>query len=160
VVRVKEPGLAEDLVQETFLKALGGFAHYRGEASLFTWLCQICRHEISDWSRRTGAKLRPLVSIDDVPELQAALESMTSGLAADETGDLLGAQEMVHLTLDYLPENYGAALEWKYVEGLSVEEIAARMGATSISVQSLLARARAAFRRSYGDLIAEIGGIS
>jgi RNA polymerase sigma-70 factor (ECF subfamily) len=49
-------------------------------------------------------------------------------------------------TLNSLPERYALALEAKYGDGLSVEEIAAMLGVTTIAAQSLLARAREAFR--------------
>ena len=48
--------------------------------------------------------------------------------------------------LDRLPGRYGDALEWKYIEGHSVEEIGQRLGIGHTAAQSLLARARVAFR--------------
>ncbi len=53
---------------------------------------------------------------------------------------------LVHAVLDRLPGRYGDALEWKYVEGRSVEEISERLGIGQTAAQSLLARARVAFR--------------
>ena len=50
--------------------------------------------------------------------------------------------------LDRLPARYGDALEWKYVEGRSVEEIGAELGIGHTAAQSLLARARVAFREA------------
>ena len=52
----------------------------------------------------------------------------------------------MHAVLDRLPGRYGDALEWKYVEGRSVEEISERLGIGQTAAQSLLARARVAFR--------------
>jgi len=49
--------------------------------------------------------------------------------------------------LDDLPEPYAQVLEAKYGDGMSVEEMAQQLGLTAISVQSLLARAREAFRK-------------
>ena len=48
--------------------------------------------------------------------------------------------------LDRLPARYGDVLEWKYIEGRSVEEIGQRLGVGQIAAQSQLARARVAFR--------------
>ena len=48
--------------------------------------------------------------------------------------------------LDRLPASYGDALEWKYIEGQSVEAIGERLGIGTTAAQSLLARARRAFR--------------
>lgn len=152
--RVSDSALCEDLVQETMTKALRALAQYRGEASLHTWLCQICRNEISSWMRQHGVKDARLISVDEDPGIKAVLES-ASAVQADY-GEALATERLVHLTLDYLPEKYGQALEWKYIEGLSVHEIAERFGVTAIIVQSLLARARTAFRDCYVNLQQEL----
>ncbi len=55
----------------------------------------------------------------------------------------------MHMALDGLPEHYARALEWKYVERLPVAEIAARSGLHLKATESLLTRARQAFRASY-----------
>ena len=52
----------------------------------------------------------------------------------------------VQRALDRLPANYASALEWKYIEGCSVGEIATRLGLNAIATQSLLARARQALK--------------
>jgi DNA-directed RNA polymerase specialized sigma24 family protein len=59
---------------------------------------------------------------------------------------------LVRLTLDQLPARYGDALEWKYVEGLSVKEIAVRLGVGPKAAESLLTRARQAFRDAFATL--------
>ena len=56
------------------------------------------------------------------------------------------AARLVRAVLDRLPANYGDALEWKYLEGHSVEAIGQRLGIGTTAAQSLLARARIAFR--------------
>jgi len=142
-----EDGACE-VVQGALVKAMRALPGYRGEAALFTWLCQICRREIVDYLRATRRRTEHIVLIDDQPELRAAIES----IAAPEEYDLVksyGRTEvgrLVQTVLDQLPARYGDALEWKYVEGRSVEEIGARLGIGHTAAQSLLARARVAFR--------------
>ncbi len=154
VARRIEESACEDIVQETMIKALKNLASYRGEAALFTWLCQIGRHEISRHLERQGRKATPLVSLDDDPRVRAALESLELGnLEHDER---LAIEEVVQLTLDYLPERYSRALEWKYLEGMSVEEIAQRSDTGVVAVQSLLARARSSFRQVYREVTTEL----
>ena len=60
---------------------------------------------------------------------------------------------LIQVALDRLPARYGDALEWKYVEGLSVKEISARLKLGREATQSLLARARRAFREVYSSLL-------
>lgn len=149
-LRVDQPEACEDIVQEVMIKAIRNLASYRGEAALFTWLCQIGRNEISNYFQRQGRHLTDHVSLDDDPHIRAALESLDQG---ELTGtDRLALEQVVQLTLDYLPDRYSRALEWKYLEGLSVEEIAERLGDGVVAVQSLLARARSAFRKGFAEV--------
>ena len=92
--------------------------------------------------------VRRLVEQEDDPSVRASLESMESLLESDP--EAIRQREdvaiLVHAALDYLPQRYAQVLELKYLEDLSVETIAVRLGVTAITVQSLLARARTAFR--------------
>ena len=57
-------------------------------------------------------------------------------------------RRLVQATMDALPERYGDVLEWKYVDGLPVADIAARLDIGAKAAESLLTRARAAFREA------------
>src|SRR5688572_3875335 len=112
--RLNSEDQAEDVVQRTLAIAFRKLATWRGEAALFTWLCAICRHEISAHWRHLG--LRPERSLaDDVPEIRAALEAMATD-AGNPHQELAQRDlaERVHLALDYLPHPYGDVLEGKY----------------------------------------------
>lgn len=153
--RMRQPDAVEDIVQETLLRALLSLHTYRGEAMLFSWLCQICRNEISTWYARQGRAAEVTVSLDDDPNIRAALESLGAQIQSDLAHDI-ALTDLVQLTLDYLPDKYGKALEWKYLEGASVKEIAARLGVGRLAAQSMLARARTAFRQGFHDLQHEL----
>jgi RNA polymerase sigma factor (sigma-70 family) len=78
--------------------------------------------------------------------LYAMLESEPFGddlLARAET------REMVNATMAQLPPHYGAALEAKYLRGRSVREIASSLGTSAKAAESLLSRAREAFRATF-----------
>jgi RNA polymerase sigma-70 factor (ECF subfamily) len=150
--RVADEDIAEDLVQSTLIKAMRSLSSWRGEASLFTWLCTICRHEVHDHLQRLGRQ-PAIASIDDAPAVRAALEALSAGgdspERALERAEISGA---VQLVLDHLPGRYGDVLEWKYAQGLSVAEIAARLGTSIKAAESTLTRARLAFREGYSSL--------
>jgi RNA polymerase sigma-70 factor (ECF subfamily) len=137
-----------EVVQATLAKAMRRMTDFRGDSSLFTWICQICRHEAVDHIRAQRRHSRHVVLIDDQPELRMAIDA----IEAPEEFDLVrsyGRAEvgrLVQSVLDRLPSNYGNALEWKYMEDRSVEEIGERLGIGTTAAQSLLARARIAFR--------------
>lgn len=140
---------AKEVVQSTLGKAMRRLVDFRGDSGLFTWICQICRHEVVDHIRMRR-RSRHVVLIDDQPELRMAIES----IEAPEEYDLVksyGRAEtgrLVRAVLDRLPSAYGNALEWKYIEGQSVEVIGERLGIGTTAAQSLLARARPAFREA------------
>jgi RNA polymerase sigma-70 factor (ECF subfamily) len=148
--RLRDADAAEEVVQASFVKAFRYLSTFRGEASLFSWLCTICRHEMGAWlARRNRQPDVPLTS--DLSEIRAVLEALA---ASDPTrpDEALRREEivrLVHSTLDVLPARYGDVLEWKYVLGLSMQEIAERLRTTPKAIESLLARARAAFRDAY-----------
>jgi RNA polymerase sigma-70 factor (ECF subfamily) len=141
---------AEDVVQATLCRAVDRLHTYRGEAALLTWLCTICRRQISDHWDRLRAKPQ-LCPIEDAPEIRAALESLGAA-EADRPDAALDRQELsrlVHVALDSLPGRYGDALEWKYLQGLSVREIGERLAIGPKAAESLLHRARSAFRDGF-----------
>ena len=136
-----------DIVQTAVTKAIGKLDTYRGEAALLTWLCACCRNEVlMHFRSRRSAPVE--VELEEGITPAAGFGGATApdpelAVLRDETATL------VHMTLDLLPSHYARALEWKYVEGLAVEEIAARLEMTGKAAESLLGRARAAFRTRY-----------
>ncbi len=150
----RDENAAEEVVQATLCAAIAKLGTYRGEAALFTWLCTFCRHEISAFYRRRGRDHATVALVEDDPAVAAALESLSAG---EETGQEAALRRdetarLVHLLLDRLPPRYAAALEWKYIDGLSVKEIAARFDVSSKAVESMLSRAREAFREGFSTL--------
>jgi RNA polymerase sigma-70 factor (ECF subfamily) len=147
---------AEEIVQRVLIQALDRLHTYRGEAALFTWLCTLCRREILAWHEREG-KAREVSFFDDRHELRVALDALAS-VRADDPETALQRQELsglVRLTLDHLPGRYGDVLEWKYIQELSVREIADRLGVGYKAAESLLTRARVAFRDGFSLVAGE-----
>lgn len=135
---------AAEIAQTAMTKALSKLESYRGEASLLTWLCACCRNEVLMHFRRRARRPEHV-------ELEEGVERAPDGTARPAEAGLLARERAlrVHLVLDSLPAEYARALEWKYVEGLSVRAIARRLERTEKSAESLLTRARVAFRRGW-----------
>lgn len=141
--------VAEEVVQAALCRAVRKLGSYRGEAALLTWLCTFCRHEISAHFERQQ-RVPPMVDlIDDIPEVRAALESLGAAERPEAALRRNETSRLVQLVLDRLPGRYGDALEWKYIDGLSVAEIAERLGVGIKAAESTLTRARAAFRDAF-----------
>jgi len=157
-----DPAAAEDVAQATLCRALESLHTFRGEAALMTWLCTLCRREMSArWREASLHAAVPLLAEDD-PEVRAALESLLAAEGSDPL--LLAGREQVRETicaaLDYLPAPYADILEWKYVRDMSVVEIAQRLGRSPKATESLLTRAREAFRETFTLLRGDAAGAS
>jgi len=145
-----------EIVQATLVKVVENLDAFRGESRLMSWMCGICRFEILAHYR---AKKREAAHTDvdeSLPGVHQALAASSGGHG--RPGEDLEHRErtaLVHLALDHLPEHYARALEWKYLEGLPVKEIAARLELELKAAESVLTRARAAFRALFAELAAD-----
>jgi RNA polymerase sigma-70 factor (ECF subfamily) len=131
-----DPALAEDLTQQTFLEAIRHSEQFQGRSDLITWLCAIGRRKLVDHHRRRQRderRARRLVA-ESSARTDAALE-----LVAE-----------VRAILDGLPPDQRLALIYRYLDQLSVAEIARLLRRTESATESLLSRAREAFRAAYG----------
>lgn len=127
-----KPDLADDLAQETFLKAHRGLRGFRGSATFAAWLCAIAANELrAEWRRR---KRRAEFSEDDALERVAA-EETESGIRRD-----IGAG------LARLSEAQRAALVLCFEHGLTHEEAAAVLGCPLGTLKSHVSRGKARLR--------------
>ncbi len=147
--------LIREIVQGTLCKAIAKLSTFRGEAALTTWLCACCRNEIAAHFRRRHWMPR---EVDVLESEETAAAELDGARPEGPEGQYLRkeAGEVVHQALDALPSHYGKALEWKYIENLPVKEIAHRLDLGLKAAESLLTRARQAFREEYGRLVLPI----
>ena len=154
---VGDEDVAEELAQDTFVKAYTGLADFRANAAFGTWLLQIAIHNARDHRRRM-ARLRDR----QVVSLEALREARLSGFdPADTTRDGNASNRvesreetvLVRNAMAKLPPQYREVITLKHFEGWSFEDIAA---STGDSVGTLKVRAHRA-RRMLKDLLAEMG---
>lgn len=145
-----------DIVQITLTNAIRGMKNYRGEASMFTWLCTICRNEIAAYYRKQSRSV-PVVAADD-EAIRPILESLEAeaSMTPESRHQRLQVIRILQEVLDHLPTNYGNALEWKYIDGCSVSEIASKLEVSELAAQSLLGRARNAFRNALESIAPQL----
>ena len=149
---------AEDVVQDTFLVALDRMPAFNGDSSLHTWLCGIAKNKIREQRRRRRPVPLPDLLQDADEQIFEILADVEKAplpewvLEKRETAALVGA------TLSSLPPDYRQALLDKYVEGLSVNEMAGRRGKSSKATESLLTRSRTAFAKVFQLLSGGAGG--
>ena len=150
-----DPDAAREVAQLTLTKALRKLKSYRAESALFTWLCAICRNETSDWLAKQGRYREHIVLTEDLPEVQAAVDSYLAPqqMSPERHYRRVEMLRLIQVALDKLPAKYGDVLEWKYIEGHSINEVSARLGIGAEATQSLLARAKRAFADVYSSLV-------
>ena len=154
----RDTALAEDVVQETFTIALSRQSEYdAARGSIGSWLTVLSRNIIRDQLRahRRGDELQ-----EAWEQIDATLAQTFAAMAERPLpGDVLERAEtrdLVHMAVAHLPEQYRNALVRKYVDGESLDAIAAELGISADAVKSLLARARRAFRDTFATLSAHL----
>ena len=132
-IQLQDRALAEDAVQETFLKAYKGYASFRGESSEKTWLTHIavntCRDmQRSAWVRHTDRRITP--------------EMLPSGGVQPDTEDL-----DLSLAVMKLPWKIRETIMLYYYQNMSTEEIAEALGIAQSSVSGRLRKGREKLRK-------------
>lgn len=140
--------LALDIVQTTFEKVIPRLGSWRGEAPLFSWMCGFSRFEIAAVWKDQQRELA-----EDEPNVRAVLDSLAALDSPEHDLERKELGRVVRTALDALPRHYDSVLEWKYIAGLSVNEIAQRLSMTTKAAESLLTRARQAFRDAFAELV-------
>ena len=150
---------AEDLVQETYLRAWKAYEGFEGRSSLRTWLYRIatttCLTALDSRDRRPlptglGAPSQeataPLVRDEEVPWLEPAPDDLL-GAGADDPAAIVTSRESIRLALiaalQHLPPRQRAVLVLRDVLKWKAAEVAEAVGVSTAAVNSLLQRARA-----------------
>jgi RNA polymerase sigma-70 factor (ECF subfamily) len=136
--RCGRAALAEELTAETFVAAVGAVG--REDAPLTVpWVMGIARHKLVDHWRRQARDDRNLRAVaGDAP-------------APEDPWDVQLDSVRARATLERLGPHHRAALTLRYLDDLPVPRVAALLDRSVHATEALLARARIAFRRAYGE---------
>jgi RNA polymerase sigma-70 factor (ECF subfamily) len=144
-----------DVVQQTLLKAHAKRGQFRGttEGQWLAWLRAILANDLAEAARKRGRSPRAL-SIE--ASLEDSAERLATFLAADQSSPSQRAMKVERLAslveaLASLPQDQRAALEFQHFEGLTVAQVAERMGRSLASVTNLIYRATKTLRRQMGE---------
>ena len=144
---------AEEVWQETWLAALNALPAYSGRSRFFTWLCGIARHKLADYYRR--CRRTQTLPLDPPGEVDVLAELVDEGPLPEEIVLRQANRTRVVAVLAMLPEDYRAALAARYADGQSVPEVARLLGKSYKATESVLTRARVAFRAALNRLEVE-----
>ncbi|MGK5023788.1 RNA polymerase sigma factor RpoE [Janthinobacterium sp. RB2R34] len=140
---VHDPAEAEDVVQETFIKAYRALRHFRGDAAFYTWLYRIGINTAKNYLV-TQSRRAPTSSETDTEQAESFDDG--SKLRDNNTPESVLASKQIAATvnaaMDVLPIELRTAIVLREIEGLSYEEISEIMACPIGTVRSRIFRAR------------------
>lgn len=128
--------LAEDLTSETYSAAVVLYKAGRSHEVTISWLRTVARRRLIDHWRRSSVAADNVVSLVPPPANEPSTDEVRAAVTA---------------ALGELSEDQRQALVLQHIEGYSVTEVAQLLGRTSKATESLLSRARAAFRHTFEE---------
>jgi len=141
----KDKDAASDIWQETWMVFVERANDFQYKSNIFTWLCAIAKNKISDYYRNTHKQIL-FQSIDkqniDIDSEEFNVESVDIETQAD-----------VITVLANLTDEYRYLLEAKYIENKSIDEISGEIGKSYKAAESMLTRARDAFRKEFKQIL-------
>jgi RNA polymerase sigma-70 factor (ECF subfamily) len=140
VARCGNEAVAEDVTSETFLAAVDALRRGAVPQLTVAWLVGVARHKLVDHWRRADREARKLAAVAD-PDDEVHEVDWDSRLDAGRAHDVLAGMGAHHRS----------ALVLRYLDGLSVPEVAEVLDRTVHATEALLVRARLAFRRAYEE---------
>jgi RNA polymerase sigma-70 factor (ECF subfamily) len=148
---------AEDVVQETYVRAFTHLDDFRGDSTLATWLARIAMNEAMGRRRRQ----RPGVEWTSLPPgtLEAQIIQFPLAGASEDPEQSMAQREIQHVVehaIDELPDAFRIVFITRVIEGMNVEETAEILGLKPETVKTRLHRARTMLR---GNVEKKIGPV-
>jgi len=136
--RTSSPTVAEDLTGETFLAAVQAIKRGSVPDLTVAWLIGVARHKLVDHWRRQARE-------------ESGLRLLKEEEVEEDDVDLRFDRAQARAVLAELGPHHRGALTLRYLDGLSVPEVADHLGRTVHATEALLVRARNAFRAAYTE---------
>lgn len=140
---------AEDIIQDTYIKAFRAIDRFDGRARLSTWLVKIALHEVYNRGRKTRMT-EQLDNVENVISMTAHLRPSGGLVAAATTPEQDAARDQIRRYLEVaiaqLPEDFRTVFILRGIEEFSVDETAEMLGIPAATVSTRFHRARARMR--------------
>lgn len=148
---VRDESEAEDVVQETYVRALAHLDEFRGEASLTTWLARIAANEALGRLRRR----RPTVDLAQAENV-VALPGVGATINPENVAARREIRRVIERAVDALPANFRTVFMLRAVEQMSIDETASLLGISAETVKTRFHRANRQLRQALSDEFASI----
>lgn len=153
---LRDDAMAEDALQDAYLKAFRHLADFHGASAFSTWLTRIVMNEALGRLRKTSRT--PEVPLD-AGQMQSRILDFPSGSPIDNPEITMAQRQILKLVeeaTDSLPEDFRLVFIARVIEEMSVEETAEMLSLKPETVRSRLHRARALLRRQLDEMIGPI----
>lgn len=148
---VRDESEAEDVVQETYVRALAHLDEFRGEASLTTWLARIAANEALGRLRRR----RPTVDLTQAENV-VALPGVSATTNPENVAARREIRRVIERAVDALPASFRTVFMLRAVEQMSIDETASLLGIPAETVKTRFHRANRQLRQALSDEFASI----
>jgi len=138
---VGDPGVAEDLLQETLIRVAKGLPDFAGRASVKTWAFSIATRVAADHFRTPDRRIR-IVEVEEAADLPDPDRALDERVVVDEMN------ACVRQVIDSLPGDYRAALVLHDLEGLNAGQVAEICGCTLATAKIRIHRARERLKKA------------
>jgi len=159
--KVSDAGIAEDLVQDTFLSAWSARERFRGQSTEKTWLISVLRNKIIDHYRRTSR--RPMITEtdlesyrgDDVTYSETWLDR--NAIASDRFDPVKNTERFEFIQqldegIDLLPDLSGKVFRMREIQGLSTDEITRSLNISKSNLWVLIHRAKSGLQDHFNGV--------
>ena len=151
---VRDPGEAEDVTQEAFIKAYRALPAFRGDSAFYTWLYRIGINTAKNYLMALGRRAPTSTEVEaedaegyEEGEQLRDINTPESMLLSKEIA------QTVNATIEQLPEELRTAIQLREIEGMSYEDIARIMDCPIGTVRSRIFRAREAIAERLRPLL-------
>jgi len=143
---------AQDLVQETFLRAYRNWDSFDGRSAPLTWLYTIASRTCQRLQRRRAGEPRRIAPLNELIATAAETEGSASAWGTDPLTRTIHREEVarLHRAISTLPTAFRLPLVLKELEGLTIQEVAEVLGLKAATVKTRLHRARLSLRKELG----------
>jgi RNA polymerase sigma-70 factor (ECF subfamily) len=146
---------AEDVLQDTYLRAFAAIGEFRGDSKLFSWLAAITLNEARARLRRRRHRQVEVENIDDQSNV-IALPWMEKPVTPESQAAREQTRRLVEQAVDQLPEDFRVVFVMREIEGCSVEETALQLDLLPVTVNTRLHRARRLLRKALDERLSEV----
>lgn len=146
--------MADDLAQESFIKAYFALPKFQFKSEFGTWLYRITLNHVRDYLRKKSRASKML--LETIMEKPLVQENEMTRKEKEQIGEQ--RRKFVHQCLQALPEKYQVILSLRDIQGFSYEEIARILKISPGTVDSRLHRARKMLRKKLAPFLSQKGG--